>query len=182
MKRFTILLVTFAMIFSFVSVASLAQPSGSGIRGGGQGGYGPAAQGGPARDGVLGMSGLFRLDLTEEQRDQIQLLLREHQELVIAEREAVREQREAAVDAMAAIMDSDVFDEVGAYEILVQKAELGLELKMIRLSLQHQILHEILTEEQRVELQNTWMNQAAFELGVSQGPGPGEGLGDCPYM
>ena len=171
MKKYTILLVTIAMIFSVVSVASLAQPFGSGLKGGGAGGYGPA-----------GHRGLGGLDLTEEQRDQIQLLLQEHQELVAAEREAARVQLEAMVDAMAAIMDADSFDEVGAFEILVQKAELNLDLQMIRLSLQHQILHEILTEEQREELQNVWLNQAAFGLGVSQGPGPGEGLGDCPYM
>jgi len=130
----------------------------------------------------MGLSGLFSLDLTDEQIEQLQALIEEHQELVAAEREATQEQLEATVEALAAIMEADSFDEAGAYEILVQKAELNLNLQMIRLQFQYQILHEILTDEQREELQNIWLNQAALGSGAVKGQGPGDGLGDCPYL
>lgn len=184
MKKYLVVLMAIVLIFSFVSVAAVAQPFGTGSGGAarvGAGGNGPVSQDSP-RGNVLGLNGLMGLELTEQQRSEIRNMLQLYQEEVDAERLNNRERVQELREAHVAIMEDDVFDESAALDILVERAELNLARQIIRQRLQHQILYDILDEEQREQLQNQWQNQIAFSDGVGQGPGPGEGLGDCPYM
>jgi len=185
MKRLSVSVLIMFLFCSVLSIPALADSGGNGSgnpRGGGQGSNGGPNGGGDqvSRPAFAGLQGLMQLELTEEQREQIRLMMQEHNQLLMDENEATREQRRAMIQAQAAILEADVFDEEAAWDVLVEKAELGLARQMIRMRLQHQILHEVLTEEQRLQLQNMWQNQAA--LAGSGGAEPGEGLGDCPYM
>ncbi len=184
MKKVTIAGLVLTLVFSFVSIAALADSGGNGnggpARSGGTG-YGSSQQDSP-RGQVLGMNGLMNLELGDQQREQIRLLIQEYQSLIEAEREMNQVRIQEMRAALAEILDADVYDEDAAYDILVEQAEMAIERKLIRQRLQYQILHEILTEEQRNQLQNQWQNFAAFSDTMGQGPGPGEGLGDCPYM
>ncbi|MFH1964045.1 MAG: hypothetical protein ABIJ42_00735 [Acidobacteriota bacterium] len=184
MKKYSVILMAIVLIFSFISVTAVAQPSGPGSAGaarGGAAGTGPASVDSP-RGNVLGIGGLMGLELTQQQREQIRLMLQLHQDLIDGERLTNREQVREMREALVAIMEDDIFDEVAAEDILVGQAELNLARQRHRLSLQHQILHDILDEEQRTQLQNFWQNQGVLSDGVGGGPGPGEGLGDCPYI
>lgn len=184
MKKYSVILMSIILIFSFISVTTVAQPSGPGSAGaarGGAAGTGPASEDSP-RGNVLGIGGLMGLELTEQQRLEIRNMLRLHQELDEAECENNRLQMQAMREAQFGILEDDVFDEFAALDILVEQAELNLARQVIRQRLQHRILHEILTEDQRAQLQNFWQNQAVLSDGVGGGPGPGEGLGDCPYI
>ena len=185
MKRLSVLLMIVVLFFSVLSVPALADSGGNGggnSRGGGQGNNGGPNGGGDqvSRPDFVGLQGLMQLELTEAQREQIRLMMQEQNQLLMAENEANREQKRAMIQAQAAILDAEVFDEEAAWDVLVEKAEMELARQMIRMRLQHRILHEVLTEEQRLQLQNIWQNQAALE--GAGGPGPGEGLGDCPYL
>ena len=184
MKKYSSILMVLVLVFSFGSVAALADSGGNGggvsVRGGGNGNGSPQQD--SPRSQVMGMSGLIGLELGEQQRDQIRLLMQEHQALIEAERERTREQARLLRGAMVDVMEAEIYDEAAAIDILEEQAELNIERKLIRQRLQHRILHEVLTEGQRNQLQNMWQNQAAFSDAPGQGPGPGEGLGDCPYM
>jgi len=187
MKKYLATFLTIALMISFVSVAAVAQPFGGTGGGSGNsknGGVSGPGQGnkGLSRGNVLGMNGLMALELTEQQREQIRLLMEEHQAAAEAEREMNQERMQALRAAQAEIMEADYFDEAAAYEVLAEKGALNIERQLIRQRFQHRVLNEILTEEQKDQLQNMWRNQAAFGAGAGQGIGPGEGLGECPYM
>ncbi len=183
MKKYSVILLALIMVFSFVSIAALADSGGNG---GGSARSGGSGNGSPQQDSprrqVMGMNGLMGLELGDQQREQIRLIMQEHQALIEAERETNQVRAQEMRAAMAGLMDAEVLDEDALYDILAEQAELDIERKLIRQRLQHRILHEVLTEEQRNQLQNRWQNFSAFSDAPGQGPGPGEGLGDCPYM
>lgn len=183
MKKFSVILLVITMVFSFVSIAVLADSGGNGggsARSGGNG-NGSSQQDSP-RGQVMGMNGLMGLELGDQQREQIRLMIQEHQTLIEAERAMNQVRVQEMRGALEEIMDDEVYDEDAAYDILAEQAEMDIERKLIRQRLQHRILHEVLTEAQRNQLQNQWRNFAAFSDAPGQGPGPGEELGDCPYM
>ena len=172
------------MVFSFVSIAALADSGGNGSGGSarsGGNGNGSSQQDSP-RGQVMGMNGLMGLELGDQQREQIRLMMQEHQTLIEAERAMNQVRAQEMRTEMAGLMDAEVLDEGAVYDILAEQAEMDIERKLIRQRLQHRILQEVLTEAQRNQLQNQWQNYAAFSDAPGQGPGPGEGLGDCPYM
>lgn len=85
---------------------------------------------------------LKQLDLSAEQRAQIQSLMQQH-------REARQQQRNP--EAMQQLLDAPQFDELAAQQLLAQRAQQREQHQLARLKLQHQI-HQILTPEQRQQL------------------------------
>lgn len=198
MRKYSVLLMGIVLVLSFVTVAAVAQPFGGGqgngpsngtegIQGNGSprfgaGPGGPGAEGPRQQAGPLGINGLMRLELTDQQREDIQFLMEEYRAVMEELRSTNQETAEALRDELISIMEADVFDPDAAYAVLADKAALRIEGDLLRLEYQHFILNEILTEEQREELQNMWQNQAAFGRGPGQGPADGQELGECPYM
>ncbi len=187
MRKYAITALSIILMFSCLSIPAVAGSGDNGNGGIARGGSGVQASAGggdqvQARVNSPGLFGLMSLELSEGQREQIRLMMQEHRELLLAEDEANREQRREQVQNQIAILEDEEFDELAAYDVLAEKAEMNLERQIIRMRLQHRILHEVLTEDQCLQLQNMWQNQAALGEGAGQGPGPGEGLGDCPYM
>lgn len=89
---------------------------------------------------------LAGLDLTDSQREQIKLLMKQQREAIKSEK------RDSAVHLqMQALLMAEQFDEVAAKQLLEQQQQQAVEKRLMMLKLQHQVL-QILTEEQRQQL------------------------------
>jgi len=130
--------------------------------------------------GPAGFRELIGLNLTAEQREKIQALLEENREVQQQEAEAAREEMNAIGKELDALMDADVYDEAAAQQLFARRSALTNERQILRQKLQHQIVHEILTPEQREALANRQANTAAFGRGRGAGFGPGRGAGFGP--
>ena len=158
MKRTTTILLAVTLILSMVSIAAIAQPfSGNGARGGDRG-----FQGAPM------IRGLMNLDLTDNQRNQIQALMAEQRESIRAEAEAVRAEMQSIREEMKALMEADVYDEAAAAQLLARKSEILNARQIEREKIHHYILNEILTDEQRETLAEQRANAEAFGRGTRQ--------------
>ena len=109
---------------------------------------------GPRGQGNMLMRALDRLDLSDEQQEALKALLEDNRESVEANREQLHEARTALREAMQAeTVDLNAVrtlaDKVGAVET---------EAAVFRASMKNQIM-EILTEEQRAELQEMIQNR-----------------------
>ena len=176
MKKYTSILITIVLVLSFVSIIAIAQPFGGGMQGAGKSLMGSARggmQGYGMNPGGLGMRGLMNLNLTDEQREQIRLIMDENREVMLADCDATREEMTAIKDQLDALMDAPVFDEAAAQQLLARKFNINTEKQILRMKLQHRILNEVLTEEQRETLANQRANAAAFGRGAGMGAGMG---------
>lgn len=163
MKRYTTVLVILALIMSFVSIAAIAQPFGGGGPGGGK-----SFRGGPGGGQDMLIGGLRNLDLTDDQRDQIKTILDEHREVMQADCDVTREDMDAIKDELASLMDSEVYDEDAARQILTEKFQINTEKQILRQKVHHQILWEVLTAEQRETLAEQRANDEALGRGFRQ--------------
>jgi len=151
MKRTTTVFLTLTLVLSLVSIAAIAQPfDGGGARG--ERGF---------RSSPM-IRGLMKLDLTEDQRDQIKGILEAQRETMRYEPEALREEMRSIRDEMKALMEADRYDEAAAAQLLARKSEITNTRQIERQKVHHQILYEILTEEQRDILAEQRANAEAF--------------------
>lgn len=139
------------------------------MQGGGKNFRGPARGG---MQGAMGM-GLMGLNLTEEQRERIKLIMDENREVMLADCDATSERMTAIKDELAALMDAPGFDEIAAQQLLLEKFDINTEKQILRMKSQHRILNEVLTEEQRETLANQRANASAFGRGAGRGAGMG---------
>jgi len=136
-----------------VAGALLAQAGGPG-RGGhgpgrGPGGCdcgGPGFHGEPGGPGPLGEA-LDRLDLTQEQRDQVRAILDRHRDERRALRESMRDQREERFEQDLSLP----FDEAAVRARAEKRAQMRVEAEVARARVASEVL-AVLTPEQRAEL------------------------------
>ncbi len=170
MKKYTSILITVVLVLSFISIIAIAQPFGGGMQGAGNSVRGQARGG--MQGGAMGM-GLMNLNLTDEQREQIKLIMDENREVMLADCDATREEMIEIKDQLNALMDAEVFDEAAAQQLLAKKFSINTEKQILRMKSQHRILNEVLTAEQRETLANQRANAAAFGRGAGMGAGMG---------
>lgn len=180
MKKYTAIFLSLALIISIVSVAGLAQQfgPGAGVPGAGKSFRGEARGGMNAGQDVI--KGLMRLDLTDTQRDQIKLILDEHRELMLNDCEVTSEEMKSIRDELAALTDSEVFNEEAVRQALYRKFEINTEKQILRKKVHHQILWEVLNADQRGSLAEQRANAEAFGRGSRQGGNP-RGMGGCIF-
>ena len=182
MKKYMTIFLSAVLIVSMISIAGMAQPYGSGAgdgtglaAGSGYGaGAGKAFRGqarGGMNAGMAAMRGFRNLDLTDDQRDQIRAIMEEHREVMLADCEATSETMNAIKDDLAALNDSDFYDEDAARQLLYKKFEINTEKQILRQKVHHQILWEVLTDEQRDTLAEQRANAEAFGRGSARGMG-----------
>lgn len=183
MKKFMTIFAGTILIVSMVAVAGMAQPFGAGA-GAGVGAGSKAAfrgqPGGPMNGGQMAIRGLMRLDLTDAQRAQIQAIMDEHREVMLADCEATSEEMKSIKDQLAALNDSDYYDEDAARELLYRKFEINTEKQILRQKVHHRILWEVLDAEQRETLAEQRANAQAFGRGFRQGRSA-RGAGACRF-
>jgi Spy/CpxP family protein refolding chaperone len=107
-----------------------------------------------------------RLDLTEEQRAEVETLMTEQHDGMKADLDQLREARQALAGAIHAA----VFDEAAIREAAAGVATLEADLAVKR-GLANQAFREILTAEQRAKLDE--MQELMLEFGGPGGYGPG---------
>ncbi|MFH1965398.1 MAG: hypothetical protein ABIJ42_07625, partial [Acidobacteriota bacterium] len=136
MKKYSTILITIVLVLSFVSTAAIAQRGGGGMQ----------VAKGQARGGAMGTMGLMNLDLTDDQRTQIQNMMQENSDVMLADCDATREQMNAIKAELAGLMDnSSYYDEDAARLLLAEKFTLNTD-KQIRSKVFHyQIIWEVLT-------------------------------------
>ena len=159
MKRTTTVLLTLTLVLSLVSIAAIAQPfDGGGARG--ERGF---------RSSPM-IRGLMKLDLTDDQRDQIRTLLEERRETMKDVAEAAREEMQSIREELRSLMEADVYDEAAATQLLARKSEIENYRRIEREKIRHYILNQILTEEQRDILAEQRANARAFGRDRKAGP------------
>ena len=185
MKKYTTIFLSAILIVSMFSVAGLAQPYGSGVGDGSGFGAGKGVRG-PARGGMnagqAAMRGFRNLDLTDDQRAQIQSIMEEHREVMLADCEATSAEMQSLKAELAALHDSGYYNEEAARQLLYRKFEINTEKQILRQKVHHQILWDVLTDEQRETLDNQRANAEAFGRGSRRGGGMrGAGTGTCVF-
>jgi len=165
MKNYTTILITIVLVLSFVSTAAIAQ------FGGGAQGAGKNISRGQARGGgAVGTMGLMSLDLTEDQRFRIQNIMQAHQEEMLVDCDATREDMNAIKAELAALLDNEGgYPEDDARRLLYEKFNLNTEKQIRSKAFHYQILWEVLDADQRAALKNQRENAAAFNSGMRQG-------------
>ena len=112
-------------------------------------GPGPGGKRGPDRGerGDQLRQALSRLDLSEDQKSSIKALFESNKESMQADREILREAREA----LRTQMQSDTFDEAAIRNLAGQVGAAEVEIAVARASLHNQV-RQLLTDEQRGQL------------------------------
>ncbi len=182
MKKYTVIFLSITLVILIVSAVGLARQFGPGV-GAGVPGAGKSLRG-QARGGMNAgqdvIRGLMRLDLTETQRDQIKLILDDHRELMMNDCEVTSEEMKSISDELHSLINAEVYDETAARQILARKFEINTEKQILRQKAHHQILWEVLADEQRNTLAEQRANAEAFGRGGRQGRNS-RGMGGCIF-
>jgi len=158
-------------LFTIAAAALLVAPALAQPGPMGRGGHGPHEPG-------MGLDRMIRhLDLTEEQRQQLEQLQARHRDAT----RAVRDQLRAAHERFAELAHAETLDEAALREAAAEMAELRSEMMLSRVSMRREV-DAILTPEQLEQLQQ--MRQGRRHGPGGRGPGRGgqgpHGFGDCP--
>lgn len=164
MKKYSTILITIVLVLSFVSTAAIAQRGGGGMLDGAKG----QARGG-ANSGAMGTMGLMNLDLDEGQRIEIQNIMQENRDAMLADCDATREEMNAIKAELAALMDDPSYNADAARQLLEDKFIINIDKQISRNVFHHQIIWGVLTADQRATLANQRANAAAFNSGMRQG-------------
>ena len=160
MKKYSTILITIVLVLSFVSTAAIAQRGGGAMQ----------VAKGQARGGAMGTMGLMNLDLTDDQRTQIQNMMQENSDVMLADCDADREEMNAIKAELAALMDDpSSYNEGVARQLLADKFSINTDKQISRNVFHHRILRDVLTADQRAALANQRANAAAFNSGMRQG-------------
>lgn len=145
------------------------------------------AQPGPMKAGRHGLHGpgmglhrmLRHLDLSAEQREQLEQLHATHRE----ETQAVRDRLHAAQERFSDLAHAETVDEEALREAAAEVAEARAEMMLSRAALGNRV-RQILTPEQREQLDQMRMNRRGKMGGRGHGRG-GHGPhhpDDCPWL
>ena len=150
------------------------------------------AQGGPMKPGRCaghgahgpGMGlhrGLEQLDLSAEQREQLEQIRARHQE----ETRLSHDQLQAAHERFADLAHAETLDETALREAAATMAEARTEMMIARAGMMNEI-RQILTPEQLEQFQQMRQRRGGMMRGQGRGPGRGghgpHGPADCPYV
>lgn len=114
-------------------------------------GHGYSHEYGKGFKGERMMKRMFsRLDLTDEQKEQIHAIRDEAHEQMDAMREASDFDRDAFKAQMKAIMTAETFDEVAYRDLMAEKHARMVEFKVLKAKTKNRI-YQVLDEEQRAQ-------------------------------
>lgn len=189
MKKYLVILTALLLAGSLWTATVVAQPFGSGSGVPGANKSFRAMPRGGMNAGALGIRGLMSLDLTEAQREEIAQIMDEHRQVMLEDCQLTREKMNSLRDRLATLMndynfslDQSKLEE--AKQLLIDKSAINIEKQLLRLEVHNRILHEVLTPEQREQLENQRANAQAFGPG-SQRSGAfgmrGGRAGNCPF-
>ena len=95
------------------------------------------------RGGQMKTMGFHKLDLSDQQKEEMKVIITAH-------KEANKELKEARKAEMKALMEDPTFNETKAAELIAQREALRADKKLEMLKVKHE-MYQLLTEEQKVK-------------------------------
>lgn len=157
---------TLAVMVTLTMVCGTLAFAGIYGRGMGRGGHGPGL-----------MRALRQLDLTDDQKSQIQTLMERNQK----QHQAARENVQAAMADFREVMAAETFNETAIRQAFQKAAAAREEAMVLRARTFHQV-RQVLTPEQQAELEK--MRQQRLQKrgkGFGRGPGGGGPMNADPF-